>query len=797
MKDNVSPFRRIIDMITNEAIDLNHDTISPEHVLLALMKTGGIESKALSGAGANYDLLKEYLISRRPRGQQKTVTPDISDELKRLIDEVNLDVRKNKDRSNFGYYLLKNLLWEDGLSGEMLRATNVRPKEVDSLLDFFKQAENKTPGESKTPNLDKYGDDLTAKAMSKIDGVIGRDDEIQRVIQVLTRRTKNNPVLIGEPGVGKTAIVEGLAKKIAQQDVPDIMKNMRIVSLDMTMMVAGTKYRGDFEKRITDTLKEVAQLNDVILFIDEIHTIIGAGSSEGGLDASNIMKPYLSKGELKVIGATTIKEYRQYIEKEPALERRMQPIMIEEPSPEETVEIIKGIRDKYEKFHRVNISDEVIEEAVRLSDRYLVDRFLPDKAIDVIDEASSKLKVKTYKIPDEILQISQQINILQEEKVSAVNTQNFEKAAYLRDQLVVMENRLNALQEKFDEDEDYKAEVDVDRIREIVSDWAKVPVTQMTQEENEKYKKLDINLKEYVIGQDYAVDQISRAIKRARVGLKGEDKPIGSFIFVGPTGVGKTYLAKRIAYELFGSEDELIRVDMSEYMEKHSVAKLIGSPPGYVGYEEGGQLTDAVRSKPYSVVLFDEIEKAHPDVFNILLHILDEGRLTDSQGVEVDFSNTIIILTSNAGASKLTAKKSIGFSAASNGEVGDFEFIKKTVNEELKNLFKPEFLNRLDDIIVFDRLNKENVRKVVQLELDDLLDRIEDIGYEAKYTDKLVDFIAEKGYDENYGARPLKRTIKSEVEDKLASDILDGKFKKGDKLTLGMRSGEVNITVRK
>lgn len=796
MSDNVLPFRKIIDQINSEAIGLNHDTVGLEHVLLGLMRTGGIESKALSSAGANYELLKQYLTIKRPKGDYKQISPDISEDFKQLIEEVNHEMRMNRDRGNFGYYMLKNLIWTDGLAMEMLRGTNVSPKEVNRFLEFYMASNAQAEKESKTPNLDKYGEDLTMKAISKLDGVIGREDEIARIIQVLTRRTKNNPVLIGEAGVGKTAIVEGLAKKIAEGQVPDIMRGKKIVSLDMSHMVAGTKYRGDFEKRITDTLKEVASMEDTILFIDEIHTIIGAGSSEGGLDASNIMKPYLSKGDLKVIGATTISEYRQYIEKEPALERRMQPIMVEEPTVEETIEIIRGIRDKYEAFHKVQISNEVIDEAVKLSDRYLVDRFLPDKAIDVIDEVASKLKVTTYKIPKEILEIQAQLDQLQEDKVKAINTQDFEKAAYLRDQIIKLETRFFELKEEFENDKDFKATVDVERVREIVADWSKVPVKQMTDEETEKYKDLEKRLKEYVIGQDYAVDQVSMAIKRARVGLKGKDKPIGSFIFVGPTGVGKTYLAKSIANELFGGEEEMIRLDMSEFMEKHTVSKLIGSPPGYVGYEEGGQLTDAVRSKPYSVILFDEIEKAHPDVFNILLHILDEGRLTDSQGTEVDFKNTIIILTSNAGASKLSSKKSIGF-ATSDVDKGDFEYIKNVVNEELKNLFKPEFLNRLDDIIVFDRLSKEDTKEVVELELDELIDRIEEIGYEAKYTDKVIDHIAEKGYDENYGARPLKRAIKTEIEDLLAMEILDGKISKDDKITIGMKNGSINITTRK
>ena len=797
MRDNnISPFRKLIDSITSEAIALKHKEVGSEHVLLGLLKSGGIESKALSTAGANYGLIRATLLKTHPTGEAGVKMPQMTEEFKQLVEDVNIDMRKNRDRVNFPVYMLKNFLWTDGLGMELLRATNVNPKEINNLLEIYMAANTNVDEQSETPNIDKFGEDLTKKALTKIDGVIGREKEIERIIQVITRRTKNNPVLVGEAGVGKTAIVEGIAKKIAEGNVPDIMRGKRIISLDMTNMVAGTKYRGDFEKRITDTLKEVSKLDDVILFIDEIHTIIGAGSSEGGLDASNIMKPYLSKGELKVIGATTIGEYRQYIEKEPALERRMQPIFIEEPTVEETIDIIKGIRSKYEAFHRVRISDEVIEETVKLSDRYLIDRFLPDKAIDVIDEASSKLKVNTYKIPEEVLKLTKTIDELQEKKIVAVNTQNFEEAAFLRDRIIENESRLMEIKEVFDGDTNYDASIDVERIRDIVSEWSKVPVTQMTQEESEKYRDLQKRLKEYVIGQDYAVDQVSKAIKRARVGLKGKDKPVGSFIFVGPTGVGKTYLAKSIANELFGSEDDLIRLDMSEYMEKHTVSKLIGSPPGYVGYEEGGQLTDAVRSKPYSVILFDEIEKAHPDVFNILLHILDEGRLTDSHGTEVDFKNTIIILTSNAGASKLSMQRKVGFSNAGNQAADDFEYIKETVNEELKNLFKPEFINRLDDIIVFNRLNKEDIKEVVSLELDDLLDRIEDIGYDAKYTDKVVDYIAEKGYDENYGARPLKRAIKTYIEDLLALDILDEKIKKTDRITIGMRNGEINITTR-
>mgnify|MGYP001243160957 FL=1 len=793
MKNRKNPLRDLIERVNQEAINLNHQVVDLEHLLLALMKTGGLESRALTAAGANYDLLRAYLIKKKGVGDQAVKSPEVGEDLAQVIENVNIDMRRDRVINNFGEYFLKNLLWTDSLATKMLRASNVNPQEVYNLLSLYRKERDLPKAGAGQTNIDKYGEDLNKKALKSIDGVIGREDEIDRIIQVLSRRTKNNPVLVGEAGVGKTAIVEGLAKKIALGQVPDVIKDKRIISVDMAQMVAGTKYRGDFEQRISDTLKEVASDDNTILFIDEIHTIIGAGSSEGGLDASNIMKPYLSKGDLKIIGATTIGEYRRHIEKDPALERRMQPIMIEEPSVEETIDIIKGIKDNYEKFHKVKIGDQVIDEAVKLSDRYLVDRFLPDKAIDVIDEAASMVKVKNYEIPDKILELTKDIDKLKKEKSVAVNTQNFEQAAFLRDQIVRLENDLYENRRAHDQDTNYKADINIEEVRKIISDWSNVPITQLTETEMDKYLNLDKNLKGQVIGQDQAVDTVSKAIKRARVGLKGEDSPIGTFIFVGPTGVGKTYLAKSIAYELFGSEDDLIRIDMSEYMEKHTVSKLVGSPPGYVGYEEGGQLTDAVRDNPYSVILFDEIEKAHPDVFNILLQVLDEGRLTDSQGTEVDFTNTIIILTSNAGASRLTNTVKIGFGSEDQKKKEDYENIKSVVNEELKNLFRPEFLNRIDDIIVFNRLDKKDVREIVKLKLDDLIYRMEDIGYEGKYTDKVVDYIADEGFDEEYGARPLERAIKKEIEDLLAEEILEGGLDKKDRITIGIRNKKIYV----
>ncbi|MFM1538989.1 ATP-dependent Clp protease ATP-binding subunit [Helcococcus bovis] len=787
-------FRELMQKLADEASALKSKYIGTEHALLAVMKTGGLESKALSTAGADYILLKEYLKNRINREESSKII-GTTQELKDIMDDVLLQKKRSNKDNTLEELLLINLLVSDTLAKEMLVDTNVNPQQVYMILDYYIGNKAQSSQLTQTPNLAKYGQDLVEKALTKIDGVIGRDKEINRIIQVLTRRTKNNPILIGEAGVGKTAIVEGLAKKIALNDVPDIMKGMRIISLDMAQMVAGTKYRGDFEKRISDTLKEVMSLENVIIFIDEIHTIVGAGSSEGSLDASNIMKPYLTKGELKIIGATTVDEYRMFIEKEAALERRLQPIQIEEPSVEETVEIIKGIKKYYEKFHRIKITDEVIEEAVKLSDRYLVDRFLPDKAIDVIDEASSNLKVDSFKIPEELKKLQDEYAELNKQKEEAVNIQNYEKAAFIRDKINEVELKIMEFNQKEEESDEiqYTSEITVEKIRSIISEWAKVPVTKLTKEENERYRDLDKNLKGTVIGQDDAIEKVSKAIKRARVGLKDKNSPIGTFIFVGPTGVGKTYLAKQLAEEIFENENSLIRIDMSEYMEKHAVSKLIGSPPGYVGYDEGGQLTEKVRTNPYSVILFDEIEKAHPDIFNILLQILDEGRLSDSQGREVDFTNTIMIMTSNAGASQLSKRNTIGFESEETKSKRDYEHTKEIVNNALKNLFKPEFLNRIDDIIVFNRLNKENIKEIVKLKLDDLIDRISEMGYEAKYTDKVVEKIAEVGFDDVYGARPLDRAIKTEIEDLIAERILESGISKDKKISIILRNEKISI----
>ncbi len=786
--------RELMRLLAEEAQSLKSKYIGVEHALLVLMKTGGLESKALTTAGADYQLLREY-VQRRFAGLENERVYGPTEELKRLLDDVIVQQKRNKDTMTYLERLLMNLLVSDTIAKEMLIDTNVNPQQVYMLLDNYISMGNLSEENTDAPNLAKYGEDLVKTSLKKIDGVIGREKEINRIIQILTRRTKNNPILIGEAGVGKTAIVEGLAKKIALGEVPDIMKDVRIISIDMTSMVAGTKYRGDFEKRISDIINEAKNMDNVVLFIDEIHTIVGAGSSEGSLDASNILKPYLTKGDIKIIGATTITEYRQFIEKESALERRLQPIQIDEPTVDETIDIIKGIRKYYEKFHKIKISDEVIEEAVKLSDRYLVDRFLPDKAIDVIDEASSNLKVESFKIPEELLKLQEELEEFEKKKEEAVNTQAYEEAAFIRDKIRDIENKIFEFKTSEEESDEikYTETITLDKIREIISDWSKVPVTKMTQEENEKYRDLEKHLKSNVIGQDEAIKKVSKAIKRSRVGLKDPNSPIGTFIFVGPTGVGKTYLAKQISEEIFDGEENLIRLDMSEYMERHTVSKLIGSPPGYVGYDEGGQLTERVRTNPYSVILFDEIEKAHPDVFNVLLQILDEGRLTDSQGREVDFTNTVIIMTSNAGASQLSKKNVIGFGSLDDAEKRDYENTKEIVNSELKNLFKPEFLNRIDDIIVFNRLNKEDIKEIVELKLDELIERIEDMGYAAKYTDKVVEKIAEVGFDDSYGARPLERAIKTEIEDLIAEKILDKEITKDNKISIIIRGDKIAI----
>ena len=695
-------------------------------------------------------------------------------------------------------HLLLALLREgDSGAVKLIRAFSV---DEESLLEEFvndltksdsdyRNSKSGKKGKSNTPTLDEFGTDLTEKAQNGgIDPVIGREKEIERVIQILSRRTKNNPCLIGEPGVGKTAIAEGLALKIVKGEVPELLEGKKIVALDLTSMVAGTKYRGDFEERIKKAMDEVKKAKNVILFIDEVHTLIGAGAAEGAVDAANILKPALARGEIQVIGATTIDEYRKNIEKDAALERRFQSVMVGEPTEEEAVEILKGLRDKYEAHHKVKISDEAIENAVKMSSRYIADRFLPDKAIDLIDEAASRVRLKAFTAPPNLKSMEQEIKRLQQEKASAVKSQDFESAAKYRDKEKELQTLLDEEKEKWRNASGRELkEVTTEDIANVVSSWSGIPVTQLTKEESERLLNMEKILHERIVGQDKAVSAVAKAIRRGRVGIKNPARPLGSFIFLGPTGVGKTELCKSLAEAMFGSEDAIIKLDMSEYMEKHTVSKLIGSPPGYVGFDEGGQLTEKIRRKPYSVVLFDEIEKAHPDVFNMLLQILEDGVLTDSKGRKVSFKNSIIIMTSNVGASKIVDNKSaLGFG----GEENEKRNIEDLVMEDLKKTFKPEFLNRIDEIIVFNRLEKDDIKEIAKRMLKSLKKRLADMDMEIEFTDAAIDSLADAGFDNVYGARPLRRAIQQKIEDPLSELILENKVKAGEKCTVDFKDGE-------
>ena len=651
---------------------------------------------------------------------------------------------------------------------------------------------------NQTPTLNQFGEDLTKKAEEgKLDPIIGRKEEIERVIQILSRRTKNNPCLIGEPGVGKTAVVEGLAQKIVASDVPEILKDKRVVTLDISGMVAGAKYRGDFEERIKKTLEEVKKSGDIILFIDEIHTIVGAGAAEGAIDAANILKPLLARGEIQLVGATTLNEYRKFIEKDSALERRFSPVTVSEPSEKDTIQILKGIRDKYEAHHNVKITDEAIEAAVNLSVRYVNDRFLPDKAIDLIDEAASRARIKTFTEPDNFKKIQEDIEKIKNEKEEAVINQKFEKAAELRDKERTLKDKLEKEQNKW-KNKNTKEIVNIteENIAEVIASWTGIPAKKITEDENEKLKNLENELHKRVIGQNEAVEAVAKAIRRGRVGLKDPKRPIGSFLFLGPTGVGKTELSKALAEVLFGDENAMVRVDMSEFMEPHSVSKLIGSPPGYVGFDEGGQLTEKIRRKPYSVILFDEIEKAHPDVMNMLLQILEDGRLTDSQGRTVNFKNTVIIMTSNLGARAITDKKFLGFTNNSaedknENDKKEYENTRKEVMEILKKELRPEFINRIDEIIVFHKLNDTEIEQIIDIMLKDVVNRLKEQKYQIELEPEVKELIAKEGIDKNFGARPLRRTIQNLVEDKLAEEILDGKLSKGKISKFTVKDGKM------
>lgn len=774
--------QRVLAHAQEEAIRLQHSNIGTEHLLLGLVKEPeGIAAKVL----AAFDITEEKVINEVEQligpGSEMTGTIQYTPRAKKVI-ELSLDEARKLGHSFVGTeHILLGLIREnEGVAARVLanldlNITKARAQVVKLLGSSEMAAKNGQSSKSQaTPTLDGLARDLTVIAKDgTLDPVIGRDKEITRVIEVLSRRTKNNPVLIGEPGVGKTAIVEGLAIAIANNEVPETLKGKRVMSLDMGTVVAGTKYRGEFEERLKKVMEEIHNAGDIILFIDELHTLIGAGGAEGAIDASNILKPALARGELQTIGATTLEEYRKYIEKDAALERRFQPVQVDEPTVEDSLEILKGLRDRYEAHHRITITDEALEAAVKMSNRYISDRFLPDKAIDLIDEAGSKVRLRNHTTPPDLKKLEESLEQVKKEKNAAVHSQEFESAAALRDKQTKIEKELEETKNKWKNAQDKTdSSVTADDIALVVAQWTGVPVNKIAETESEKLLNLEHILHKRVIGQADAVESISKAVRRARAGLKDPKRPIGSFIFLGPTGVGKTELAKALAEVMFGEEDAMIRVDMSEYMEKHSISRLVGSPPGYVGHDDGGQLTEQVRRKPYSVILFDEIEKAHPDVFNMLLQVLDDGRLTDAQGRTVDFRNTVIIMTSNVGAQELKDNKFVGFGASESGP--DYETIRKTMMDELKNQFRPEFLNRVDDIIVFHKLEKAQLKEIVTLMIKGLAKRLSEQDIHLELTDTAKEKIADEGYDPEYGARPLARAIQKHIEDVLSEELLKG-----------------------
>lgn len=787
----------------NAAEDLGHTYIGSEHLLLGILKdNNGVAASVLNARGITLQKVEDTVKSTVGIGMPTELSPDDFTPRSKNIVETSMLIARTAGLSLVGTEHILLAIVREAQSYATKIITKLGVSVSDIINDIGRAVSGDAPKgtaggshaksySGKTDTLDKFGRDLTALAKEgKIDPVIGRQNEIERVTQILSRRTKNNPCLIGEPGVGKTAIAEGLALKIAQNEVPELLKDKRIVSLDLTGMVAGTKYRGDFEDRIKNCLEEVRNSGNVILFIDEIHTLVGAGSAEGATDAANILKPSLARGDLQVIGATTIEEYRKNIEKDAALERRFQPVTVGEPTETEAVEILKGLRDKYEAHHKVKITDDAIYAAVKLSARYIGDRFLPDKAIDLIDEAASRVRLKAFTPPEELKQLEDRIKELGQEKASAVNSQEFERAAKLRDDEKELAKKLTEEKAKWEEKASHvSGEVGTNELAEIVASWTGIPVSQLTIEESQRLLNLETELHNRIVGQHEAVSAVAKAIRRSRVGLKDPKRPIGSFIFLGPTGVGKTELCKALAQAMFGDENAIIRLDMSEYMEKHNVSKLLGSPPGYVGYEEGGQLTEKIRRKPYSVVLFDEIEKAHPDVFNMMLQILDDGILTDSQGRKVSFKNAVIIMTSNVGAKLITEKQAaLGFS--SDGNSMSSERIHDAVMGELKNTFRPEFLNRIDDIIVFSRLTQENIRSIAGKMLEGVRLRVAEMDIDISFSDEAVEKIAEVGFDEVYGARPLRRAIRANIEDRLSELLLEGKIKAGEKYSCKVENGE-------
>ena len=791
--------QKVLALAQEEAVRLGHNNIGTEHILLGLVREGeGIAAKALYALGLGSDKIQQEVENLIGRGKDTSQAPPHYTPRAKKVIELSMDEARKLGHSYVGTeHILLGLIREgEGVAARVLNnlgvSLNKARQQVLQLLGSNESGSHQggSSVNANTPTLDGLARDLTAIAREgSLDPVIGRSKEIQRVIEVLSRRTKNNPVLIGEPGVGKTAIAEGLAQQIINNEVPETLRDKRVMTLDMGTVVAGTKYRGEFEDRLKKVMDEIRQAGNIILFIDELHTLIGAGGAEGAIDASNILKPSLARGELQCIGATTLDEYRKYIEKDAALERRFQPITVDEPTAEESVQILQGLRDRYEAHHRVTITDEAIDAAVKLSDRYISDRFLPDKAIDLIDEAGSKVRLRSYTTPPNLKELEVKLEHVRKEKDAAVQSQEFEKAASLRDTEQRLREQLEETKKSWKEKQGKEnTEVTVEDIASVVSSWTGIPVSKLAQTETEKLLKLEEILHSRIIGQEEAVKAISKAVRRARAGLKDPKRPIGSFVFLGPTGVGKTELARALAEVMFGDEDAMIRIDMSEYMEKHSTSRLVGSPPGYVGFEEGGQLTEKVRRKPYSVILLDEIEKAHPDVFNILLQVLEDGRLTDSKGRTVDFRNTVLIMTSNVGAQSLSRNKYVGFNIQ-DGEQ-DYKDMKGKVMEELKKAFRPEFLNRIDEIIVFHALEKKHLQEIVTLMSDQLIKRLNEQNIELELTSAAKEKIVNEGYDPEYGARPLRRAIQKHIEDRLSEELLKGAVFTGQRVIIDVKDGE-------
>ena len=782
--------KKVIEIANDKSIELGHNYIGTEHILYGLVKEGeGVASKVLTNKGITAEKVLKEIQEMLGNGREIQESLGFTPRSKRILENAFIEAR----RIGFNYIGTEHLLLailkeEDSIATKIILELNVEipqiyneiAKVINEEVDIEnnKEIKNNKYKNSQTPILNQFGEDITEKAEEgKFDNIVGRDKEIERIIEILSRRTKNNPCLIGEPGVGKTAIVEGLAEKIVIGNVPQNLVDKRIVSMDLSGMVAGTKYRGDFEDRIKKALNEVKKAGNIILFIDEIHTIVGAGAAEGAIDAANILKPLLARGEIQLIGATTLEEYRKYIEKDSALERRFTTIQVDEPTETETIEILYGIRDKYEAHHNVKITDEAIKSATKLSIRYITDRYLPDKAIDLIDESASKIRTRKFIEPDEIKKLQEEIDKIEKEKDEAILSQQFEKAASLRDKENEMKIKLEQNIKIWEKQKDVDiTEIHEENIAEVISKWTGIPIQRLNEDENEKMKHLEENLHKRVIGQNEAVEAVAKAIKRGRIGLKDPKRPIGSFLFLGPTGVGKTELSKALAESIFDNENTMIRLDMSEYMEPHSISKIIGAPPGYVGFDNGGQLTEKVRRKPYSLILFDEIEKAHQDVMNLLLQILEDGRLTDSQGREVDFKNTIIIMTSNIGARYMTDKKVLGFENGKNSDTKEYEETKEEIMKELKRELRPEFINRIDEIIVFHKLEESEITQIAQIMLNQVERRLEEKSYLIKIDSSVAENISKTKIDKNYGARPLRRAIQELVEDKIAEDILNGKI---------------------